>query len=302
MCGEMSDTALRRVRRRPAKELRVDIFVCHGLHDTRPGDEHVARAFDHDDEIGDGRRIDGAPGAWTQDQRDLRDDAGGQDVAQEDVRVATERHDAFLDARTAGVIQSDDRGPDLHREIHHLADLLGVCLGQGSAEDREVLTEDEHRPPVDLAVTGDDPVAEERFGCTRVAVRDERIQFDERTRIQQQVEPFAGRQLSGLVLFCDTSLATTLARHRTHLLKSIESLCVGRHRSETPFGLSLRKDRAIIDTARPVDRRTRISTDSVNNSQSVWITGCPNEGPRRYDGRTPLPSPDGLVPPEQIPR
>jgi chromosome partitioning protein len=55
--------------------------------------------------------------------------------------------------------------------------------------------------------------------------------------------------------------------------------------------LSLRKDSAIIDIRRGVDRHTGISTDSVNNSQSVWITGCPDGHLRGYDGGTPLPPP-----------
>ena len=157
----MRDAAPRRVRRRATEELGVDVFVGHGLHDARPGDEHVARAFDHDGEVRDRRRVDRAAGARPEDQRDLRDDAGRQDVAQEDVGVPAERHDAFLDPRAAGVVQPDDRRTDLHREIHDLADLLGVGLRQRTAEDREVLAEDEDRPAVDLAVAGDHAVAEE---------------------------------------------------------------------------------------------------------------------------------------------
>ena len=159
--GEMRDAASRRVRQRAAEELRVDILVRHGLHDAGSGDEHVARAFDHHGEVGDGRRIDRAAGARPEDHRDLRHDAGREDVAQEDVGVAAERHDAFLDPRATGIVETDDRRTDLHREIHDLADLLGVRLRQRTTEDREVLAEDEDDPAVDLAVTGDDAVAED---------------------------------------------------------------------------------------------------------------------------------------------
>ena len=238
------------MRRRATEVFGIDIFVGHGLHHARPGDEHVARAFDHDDEVGDRRRVDRATGTRTEDQRDLRDDTGRQDVAQEDVGIAAERHDAFLDPRAARVVQADDRRTDLHREVHDLADLLGVRLRQRTTEDREVLAEDEDRPAVDLAVAGDDAVAEERLGRGRVAVGDERIEFDERVGVEQQVEPFARRQLAGFVLLRDARLAAAHPGRRAHLVKAIESLRVGRHRCTAPFGLSLRKDRAIIVTPR----------------------------------------------------
>ena len=286
----------------PPRNSAIDILVGHGLHDVRSGDEHVARAFDHDGEVGDGRRVDRAAGARPQDHRDLRHDAGRQDVAQEDVGVAAERHDAFLDPRAAGIVEPDDRRADLHRQIHDLADLLGVRLRQRSAEDREVLAEDEDRPAVDLAVAGDDAVAEERFGRGRVAVRDERVELDERSRVEQQVESLARRQLAGVVLLRDARRAAALARRGAHLLESREPLRVRRHRSTLLIGLSLRKDSAIISAATRPPTMPRISTDSVNNSQSVWITGVPGMpiGGAYHDGtrsppRRPLCRPQRIL-------
>ena len=105
--------------------------------------------------------------------RQLRHDPGRQRVAQEDVGVAAERDDAFLDPRAAGVVEPDDRRADLHRQVHDLADLLGVRLGQRPAEDGEVLAEDEDEPAVDRAVAGDDAVAEDALlaSRSRAAVR-----------------------------------------------------------------------------------------------------------------------------------
>ncbi len=57
-------------------------------------------------------RIDGAARAGAHDGRDLRHDAGGEHVAQEDVGIAGERADAFLNARAAGVIEADDGRAD----------------------------------------------------------------------------------------------------------------------------------------------------------------------------------------------
>ena len=59
----------------------------------------------------------------------------------------------------AGVVEADDGRADLQGEVHDLADLLGVGLGEAAAEDGEVLGEDEDEAAVDAAVAGDDAVA-----------------------------------------------------------------------------------------------------------------------------------------------
>ncbi len=83
----------------------------------------------HENEVGHRRRIDRATGAGTHDHRDLRHDTGGHDVALEDVSVAAEGSNAFLDTGTTRVIQADHRSTNLHRLVHDLADLLGMGLG-----------------------------------------------------------------------------------------------------------------------------------------------------------------------------
>ena len=60
----------------------------------------------------------------------------------------------------ARVVQTDDRTPCLHREIHDLDDFLAENLAEGSAEDGEVLREDTYGPAVDRAVAGQYPIAE----------------------------------------------------------------------------------------------------------------------------------------------
>ena len=85
-------------------------------------------------------------------------DAGGERVAEEDVAVATQRGDALLDAGAAAVVDRDDRGADLEREILHLDDLLGGRLRHRSAEDGEVLRVGEDGAAIDFAVSNDDGV------------------------------------------------------------------------------------------------------------------------------------------------
>src|SRR5690606_32310318 len=119
----------------------------------------------------------------------------------------------LLDARTAGVVQPDDRRAVLQREVHDLHDLLGVRLRERAAEYREVLAEHVDEPAVDRAPAGDDAVAQilllVEAECRR-AVGNETVEFDEAALVQQQVQPLAGRQLAPLVLCPDPRLTTTL--------------------------------------------------------------------------------------------
>ena len=96
-----------------------------------------------------------------------------------------------------------------------LADLLGVRLGQRSTEDREVLAEDEHQAPVDGAVASDDAIAQVALLVqTEVGgpMDNERVELDERSRIQQQVQSLARGQLALGMLLVDAFLTATESR------------------------------------------------------------------------------------------
>ena len=120
----------------PPSSSKRHLLVRHRLHHVRAGDEHVAHAPHHEDEVGDRRAVDRAARAGAEDGGDLRDDAGGERVAQEDVGVAAERDHALLDAGAARVVEPDHRRAVPHRQVHDLADLLGVGLATASRRTR----------------------------------------------------------------------------------------------------------------------------------------------------------------------
>ena len=187
--------------------LEVHLLVRHRLHDVRAGDEHVGDPPHHEHEVGDGRAVDRPARARAKDGAQLRHHAGGEGVAQEDLGVATQRDDPLLDAGAARVVEPDDGSPVSHGEVHDLADLFRVRLGQGPAEHREVLREHVDQPPFDPPVARHDPVAqiplvaEPEIGA---AVRHEPIELHERPGIEQHVEPLAGGHLAFVVLRLDT--------------------------------------------------------------------------------------------------
>src|SRR5207245_4948962 len=121
-----------------------------------------------------------------------------QGVAQEDVGVPAERYHALLDASPARVVEPDDRHPDLHRQVHDLADLRGVGLAERSAEHREILREHEDLAAVDRPVAGDDPVAGNALRLhAKVlgAVDDEAIELFEAAGIEKEADALAGGEL-----------------------------------------------------------------------------------------------------------
>ena len=126
--GEVRDARLRRVGGRAAELLERHLLAGHRLHHVGAGDEHVRRALDHEDEVGDRGRVDGAARARPHHERDLRHDARRLHVPPEDLRVPGERDDALLDPRAARVVDPDHRAAELDRQVHHLADLLGEDL------------------------------------------------------------------------------------------------------------------------------------------------------------------------------
>ncbi len=107
---EVRDSRLRRVRRRRRRAPRtmtsspVTVFTTSGpvmnMYDEPSTMKH---------EVGHRRRVDRAARARADHERELRDHAGGLDVAPEDLRVAGERDDALLDARAARVVDPDHR-------------------------------------------------------------------------------------------------------------------------------------------------------------------------------------------------
>ena len=72
---------------RAAELLHRHVLAGDGLDDVGPGDEHLAGLVDHDDEVGQRGGVDVPACRGAHDQRDLRDDAGGQDVVAEDAAV-----------------------------------------------------------------------------------------------------------------------------------------------------------------------------------------------------------------------
>src|SRR5207247_6738025 len=149
--------------------------------------------------------------------------------------------DALLDTWAARVVQADDRRAGLYREVHYLADLLGVRLREGPAEDGEVLREDIDGAAVDPAEAGDDAVAHDplvvRYELCRPR-ENERVELREGSFVEHQIDPLARRQLPLRVLLRDPLLSSPERRLRPHFLQPVRRLHAGRigGHMEVPVG------------------------------------------------------------------
>ena len=125
----VGNARLRRVRYRAAKFLLRHHLVGHRFDNVRASDKHIGAVLHHEDEVSYRRAIHRATSAWPHDKADLRDNTARQDVALEHFGIAAERGNTLLNTRAAAVVQTDDRGTDLHGIIKNFADFHGMCFG-----------------------------------------------------------------------------------------------------------------------------------------------------------------------------
>ena len=209
----MADAADGVVGHGAAQVFLGDVLVGDGLDHVGAGDEHVAGGIHHEDEIGDGGRVDGAAGARSHDGGNLRDHARGQRVAQENIGVAGQRHHAFLNARAAGIVEADDGRAVLQGEVHDLADFLRVGFRERAAEDGEVLREDVDQAAVDAAVAGDEAVAGDDLlvhAEIAAAMGDELVELFEGAFVEQQFDALARGEFAFFVLAVAAFFAAAL--------------------------------------------------------------------------------------------
>lgn len=136
-----------------------DDLVCDRLDDFRSSHEHVARILHHEDKISQRGRVDRTASAWAHDQGNLGDNAGGVDVALEDLCVTRQTVYTLLDASTARVVHANHRRTHKRSLVHDFADLLSVCLGQTTAHSREVLGVGKDNLSVDGSLACDAAIA-----------------------------------------------------------------------------------------------------------------------------------------------
>src|SRR5437867_12481354 len=88
-----------------------------GLQHIGAGDEHVTGLLHHKNKVSNGRRVDRAASAWAHNSRNLWYNAGGERIAQKNIRICSEADHAYLDTSSTGGVEADNRCAALHGEV-----------------------------------------------------------------------------------------------------------------------------------------------------------------------------------------
>lgn len=146
-----------------------------------------------------GGRVDSTTRAGAENRGKLGDDTGGKRIAQKNVGVSGERHNAFLYARTTGIVEPNQGRTILERHIHHFANLERVRFGKRTTEHGKVLGEDVDQTAVDIAVTRNKTIAVKDL-CIHAevaaAVAHKRVELFEAAFIEQKFNALAGGEFA----------------------------------------------------------------------------------------------------------
>ena len=195
-----------------AQLLGVDLLAGHGFDNIGAGDEHLTGLIHLEDEIGEGGGINGAAGAGAHDGGDLRNNTGSGGIAEEDLAVAFQTVQTLLDTGAAGVVHADHGRADLAGVFEDLADLIGLNLTHGAADDGEILGVSVDDAAVYLAVAANNTITGEvLFFLAKIvaAVDNEGVDLNEGVGIKQGLQALASGHFALLVLLVDPCLAAT---------------------------------------------------------------------------------------------
>ena len=125
----MSYTADAAVHTRTAKVFLTNILACHSFHYFRPSKKHIAYSFEHDNKVGQCGTIYCTTCTRTANTGNLRNHTACLNVALENLTKAGQSINAFLNACTTRIVQTDTRATLLHRHVHDFADFFSHCDG-----------------------------------------------------------------------------------------------------------------------------------------------------------------------------
>ena len=164
-----------------------NFFAGNGFNNCRAGNEHFGSVLYHVDEVGQSRAVYSAACGRTHDSRDLRNNTGCAGVFEEDLAIAAQSVNSFLDTSTAGIIQANARSTHFESKALYFNDFVSMHFAEGAAFNGEVLSEYINQTAVNSAVTGGYTFAREFFfvlaevGATMAY---ETIQFNEATFVK----------------------------------------------------------------------------------------------------------------------
>ena len=211
---EVCNTGLGRMNACATELVRGHDFSSHSLHDSRARDEHLARLFGHEDKVCNSRGVASTTCARSENHGNLRNHAACPSVTGKNATVTVEGANAFFDTGATAIVDADERHHGIKGEVHHVADLFGVCGTERTAAHREVLGASVNRAAIDLAVTRHDTVTVNALGFREFDAlgKAHGTDFLERALVKKDFKAFASGELAlGMLLFYTSGAATGLS-------------------------------------------------------------------------------------------
>ena len=215
-----------------AESFSGNLFAGYGFNYCRSCQEHLRGAFYHVDEVGQCRRIYGAACRRSHNCGNLRNNAGCNGIAPENLAIAGKSIYCFLDTGSAGIIQAYARSTDFKSQFVYVNNFRSVHFTKGAAFYREVLGKCEYESSVYSTITGNDTFAGEIFLLLAevVAARlNKRIDFYKRAFIKQKSKSFAGCQFAFCMLFFNFLFPTHSLYVCEVIVKKFNSFCNSCH-------------------------------------------------------------------------
>jgi len=122
----MNIAALLRMYREPSELLIGHFLASDALNHLGTSNEHAC-LIRHNDKVHDARRVHCTAGAWTSDERYLRNDARTDRIAIENARVACQGINTLLNASPPRIADADNWSSILQSKILHVGD-LSACI------------------------------------------------------------------------------------------------------------------------------------------------------------------------------
>ena len=232
VASELSYTGSTVVGHSAAECFSGDLFAGNGFNNCRAGQEHLGCFLDHVNEVGQSWGVYSAACRWSHDSRDLRNNAGCNGVAPEDLAVARECIDSFLNTSSAGIVQAYARSTDFESQFIYVNDLSSVHFAKGAAFNGEVLCECEYESAVNGTVTGNNAFAREIFlFLTEVVAAGfyKGIDFYESAFIKQKSQSFTSSQFAFCMLFFNFLFSTHSLYVCEVIVKKFNSFCNSCH-------------------------------------------------------------------------
>ena len=188
------------------------VFTGYGLNNCRAGNEHLGGVLNHVDEVGQSRAVYSAACGGTHDSGNLGNNAGSDGVFEEDLTIASQSVDSFLDTSTAGIVQANQRSAHFQSQALNLNNLSSMHFAKRAAFYSEVLCEYINQTAIYSAVTGGNAFTRKFFlfltevGAT---MTNETVQFYEGTFVEQCSDSFASSHFASFMLFSNTFFAAS---------------------------------------------------------------------------------------------